>query len=56
MNDNLKHIDQRLAEQREKLKQASEAADLKAFNRAEAEINALTEMRKFYAGESTSAA
>lgn len=49
MNKNLEFIDMRLEEQREKQKKASEAADLKAFNLAESEIKALTEMRKFYA-------
>ncbi|MGB2063579.1 MAG: hypothetical protein ACPHUL_00390 [Marinomonas gallaica] len=51
MSNNLKHIDDRLVEQEAKRKQAAENADEKAFNRAETEIKALTEMRKFYSGE-----
>lgn len=48
MTDNLKHIDKRLEEQREISKKAAENADEKAWKRAEAEIKALTAMRKFY--------
>jgi hypothetical protein len=48
MNSNLEHIDKRLAEQKQLSKEAAENADEKAWKRAEAEIAALTEMRKFY--------
>lgn len=51
MSGNLQHIDKRLAEQEAKRKEAANNADEKAFNMAEAEIKALTEMRKFYERE-----
>lgn len=65
MNKNLEFIESRLAVHESQLKdceiqikEAANAADFESFERAErlkkrvqSEINALTEMRKFYSGE-----
>lgn len=48
--NNIEHLDKRLEEQQAKRKEAANNTDEKAFKLAEAEIAALTEMRKFYAG------
>lgn len=48
MSNNLDHIDERIRVEKSKLKEASENADMKTFNAAETELQALNEMRKFY--------
>ena len=50
MNSNLESIDKRIAEQERIQSEAANNADLKSFERAEKELSALREIRKFYEG------